>query len=350
MDVSRELLFFFSALGAFNGLLMSLYFIFIAKPKQKSNFFLGMFLLCMSIRIGKSVIFYFNNNLSFIYLQLGLIGCFFIGPFLYFYIRSVTSDEKSILKNWKYHIAILTPIILYINIKYPFEQNIELWRPTIIHGIYYTWLAYSVAALYCMRNIFANLVKQARPVSKLDVWLISIIVGNVIIWCAYYFAGLLSYILGALLFSFFLYLFVMFLIFNKNKDFLQNKVKESYKDKKIEDKTANEIIHNLRSVMKDGELYKNPNLKMQDVANTLKITPHTLSQVVNDNMGIGFPQFLNEYRIEEAKKLIVKHPDNTFESIGYDCGFNSKSTFYATFKKFTDTTPAKYLKSLTPDK
>lgn len=102
MEVSRELLFFFSALGAFNGLLMALYFIFIAKPKHISNVFLGLFLLMLSIRIGKSVFFYFNPDLAFSYLQFGLTGCLFIGPFLYFYVKSVVSKTDTSVVKWTY--------------------------------------------------------------------------------------------------------------------------------------------------------------------------------------------------------------------------------------------------------
>ncbi|MEM9858038.1 MAG: AraC family transcriptional regulator, partial [Bacteroidota bacterium] len=82
MELSRELLFFFSALGAFNGLVIGLYFLLVAKPRAASNYFLGLLLLALSIRIGKSVIYYFNPDLAGIYLQLGISGCLFIGPSL----------------------------------------------------------------------------------------------------------------------------------------------------------------------------------------------------------------------------------------------------------------------------
>ena len=114
MEFSRELLFFFSALGAFNGIVLSLYFILFAKPKQISNKFLGIFLLMLSIRIGKSVFYYFNPNLSLHFLQFGLTACFFIGPFLYFYIKSVVQPNSNIYKEWKYHFILLLCISLIV--------------------------------------------------------------------------------------------------------------------------------------------------------------------------------------------------------------------------------------------
>ena len=88
MSIGKELLFFFSALGAFNGLLLGLYFFFFAKKKYLVNYFLGALLLALSIRIGKSVFLYFDGKLPRMYLQIGLSACFFIGPFLYFFTRS----------------------------------------------------------------------------------------------------------------------------------------------------------------------------------------------------------------------------------------------------------------------
>ena len=61
---------------------------------------------------------------------------------------------------------------------------------------------------------------------------------------------------------------------------------------------------------------------------------------------IQFSSFINKYRIEDAKKLIVdtKHSHLTFEAIANAVGFNSKASFNAAFKKFTETTPSLYKK------
>ena len=56
----------------------------------------------------------------------------------------------------------------------------------------------------------------------------------------------------------------------------------------------------------------------------------------------NFTIFVNEYRINQAKELIVTDKHLKLESIGYACGFNSKSTFYSAFKKITGMTPAQF--------
>jgi AraC-like DNA-binding protein len=93
-------------------------------------------------------------------------------------------------------------------------------------------------------------------------------------------------------------------------------------------------------------LYKDPNLKLNDLARGINISSHLLSQLLNDNLGKSFNTYINEYRIREACKLIEINHHLTFEAIGYEVGFNSKSTFYTAFKKIKDTTPALFKESI----
>jgi len=163
---------------------------------------------------------------------------------------------------------------------------------------------------------------------------------------SYYFAGWGSYILGALLFSFMFYLMCMLLVSMKRKDSLLLKSQASYKDKKIDPTKAKELITSLQQLMVTEQCFKNPNLKLPDLAQRLNILPHTLSQLLNDNMNVGFSEYVNQWRIKEAKHLIATHKNHKLDAISYACGFNSTSTFYTTYKKMEGVTPAKYRDSL----
>jgi AraC-type DNA-binding domain-containing proteins len=99
-------------------------------------------------------------------------------------------------------------------------------------------------------------------------------------------------------------------------------------------------------VIHDKALYKDPNLKLNDLAQHINISMHQLSQLLNDNLGKSFSTYINEYRIAEACKLITTNERLTFEAIGYEVGYNSKSTFYAAFRKIKDMTPALYKESV----
>ena len=345
MDVSRELLFFFSALGAFNGMLMGLYFLLYVRPKHTSNTFLGLLLLMLSVRIGKSVIFYFNPDLAFIYLQIGLTACFFIGPCVYFYVKSFLQAEPVKSTTWLYHFAILSAVVLIGGILYPFEHYVDLWRDYFISGIYYQWLAYLVAALFLLKNVGKKLLTRKAKLASAEIWLLSVYIGNVFIWFAYYTCLYTSYIAGALSFSFIFYLLILLFIMNKQKKAILFQHQPKYVDKKIAEADAVIWIQKLEKLMLEEELFKNPNLKLSEVANRLHILPHRLSQLLNDNLGQSFTAYINAYRIESAKKLIRSNETLKLEAIGYDCGFNSKSTFYAAFKRHTGTTPARFKNS-----
>jgi len=344
LEVSRELLFFFSALGAFNGIVLSIYFIFFAKPKHISNVFLGVFLGMLSIRIGKSVFFHFNPKLSFHYLQLGLTACFFVGPFLYFYINSITRNLDKVYNSWKYHLAILIPTALIIGLVYPFNNNIDLWRPYIIKTIYIQWFVYILISFYLIRNRIKKIFNKKEKLSSIDIWLFSILIGNILLVASYYFTSFVNYISGALTFSFLLYILLLFVFYNKkNKSILFNALNK-YADKKIANDEVSRLKKNLKSVMLEEELHKNANLKSSDVAKKIGLTTHQFSQLLNDNLGKNFALFVNEYRIESAKLMLHNNSKLTLEAIGYECGFNSKSTFFTTFKKLVGTTPANFRK------
>jgi AraC-like DNA-binding protein len=63
----------------------------------------------------------------------------------------------------------------------------------------------------------------------------------------------------------------------------------------------------------------------------------------------SFATYINEYRINQACELIANDSLIKLEAIGYEVGFNSKSTFYTAFKKLKNTTPTLYKESLLTD-
>ncbi len=188
-------------------------------------------------------------------------------------------------------------------------------------------------------------VMLSRKYTSLEVWLFSIFFGNIIVLASYNFYEITSYITGALTFSFIFYLLMLFLFLNKKKRSVIFNNKEKYADNKFSFSDANKLIDELNSIMNEEQLFKNANLKSSELAKKIQLTTHQLSQLLNDNLGKNFSSFVNEYRINEAKKMLLSNGNITLEAIGYECGFNSKSTFYTTFKKIVGKTPSQYKSS-----
>ncbi len=94
--------------------------------------------------------------------------------------------------------------------------------------------------------------------------------------------------------------------------------------------------------------YLNPELSLNDLAGHLNVSRNELSGVINSFQEKNFYEFVNQYRVEEAKRLLIQ-PDAqkyTMEGIGYAAGFNSKASFYRVFRQFTKKSPSQFLKEM----
>ena len=78
----------------------------------------------------------------------------------------------------------------------------------------------------------------------------------------------------------------------------------------------------------------------------LRHMPRWLSQIINDNWGVGFQEFLNSYRIKAAEVMLLDPAagDRSILDVAYEAGFNSKSAFNAAFRRHRGTTPSEFRK------
>lgn len=354
MNISQQILFLVSALGAFNGFVLSLYLFISKKSRSIPAFFLGVLLLAISIRVAKSVFFYFNPRLPKLCLQAGLSACFLIGPALYHFLKSSLHNVTKVPVGWKWHWGILLGIMVIGGIDVSYKSFPGLWNNVIVYIIYAQWLVYLVLSGVLIAPVVRSFfTKNGRPKMAEKCWLL-VYVGNCIIFIVYLMAlfrlvkGI--YITGAISFSFFLYLTIFFYLYSANIENILKPQETAPPDKpekkKIADTDAQVWVEKLEKIILEKELYKDPNLKLNDLAKQINITTHRLSQLLNDNLGKSFSTYINEYRIHEACKMISGNGNLTFEAIGYEVGFNSKSTFYTAFKKIKDTTPALFKESI----
>jgi len=143
---------------------------------------------------------------------------------------------------------------------------------------------------------------------------------------------------------------IIYLLFeNRFPDFYQLVAREErekkYKRSLIQGLSKDKIIARLRELMEIEKVYRQYDLKLDDVAAMLLITPHQLSEFVNDHIKMNFTSYVNRYRIEEAKQLLVGSPEQSTLSIGFEVGFGSKQSFNTIFKQQTGLTPSGYRKA-----
>lgn len=341
MQYDSQILFFFGAIGVFNSFLISIYFILLKKPRHTSNVLFGFFLLFLSERALRSLVYFFSEEAPNSYSAFGPITFIFIGPFLFLYVLSMLKVNSKTIEYWKYHILGWIVVAIAIHFIYPFSSDPLFWKKYILKAINIQWLIYMiVSGWFLIRR--SNLPFKREKYNPYHLWLSLLLCSVLVLWLIYFFISYSYFVIGSITFSILFYSFFLFYIFNK-KEYVQIfRHEKKYADKKIEDTKANVLVDQLTIIMKEQKLYKNSNLKSSDIAKELDISTHQLSQLLNDNLNTNFSTFINRFRIQEAKEILQINTKYTLEAIGNESGFNSKSTFFTTFKKLVGMTPAKY--------
>ncbi|GAB1857913.1 hypothetical protein MHTCC0001_27500 [Flavobacteriaceae bacterium MHTCC 0001] len=89
-------------------------------------------------------------------------------------------------------------------------------------------------------------------------------------------------------------------------------------------------------------------MSLHTLSKELNLSEGYISQTINRNIDSNFNDYINSLRINDSKTMLQDHQYNnyTIAAIGLEVGFNSKSSFYTAFKKFTGQTPTTYKKSV----
>jgi AraC-like DNA-binding protein len=124
---------------------------------------------------------------------------------------------------------------------------------------------------------------------------------------------------------------------------LKREIKQKRYEKTLLAGVNTELIYaRLMELMNEEKLYADMELNLKGTAGLLGVTPHQLSQFLNEHLNMDFRNFVNRFRVEEAQRLLKADPDMGILTICFEVGFNSKSTFNAAFKKQTGMTPREY--------
>lgn len=122
--------------------------------------------------------------------------------------------------------------------------------------------------------------------------------------------------------------------------------KPKYKRTAFSQQQAKDIERKLNQIMENEKPFLNPRLSSPDLAEVLDITTNQLSQFLNEHLNKNFYDYVNSFRLKEFLHL-SKNPKYLHLSIlglAYECGFNSKTTFNAFFKREMGVTPTEYFK------
>lgn len=112
----------------------------------------------------------------------------------------------------------------------------------------------------------------------------------------------------------------------------------------------NPLVGGLKKLMNEDQVYTNHDLRIADLAASLKVPEYQLRRTINRNLGYrNFNQFVNRYRVKEAARRLVSEPRIPVLTIALDVGFRSISSFNAAFRAKYHMTPTNFRKSTLTD-
>jgi len=340
MGIGNQLLFFFAGLGVFNGLLLAIYFLFILKPKKWVNLLFGFLMLMLCIRIGKSLFVVFTEVSKF-YRQIGLSACIMIGPFLYLYLKTfLTSNNKIQKQDWA---ILLLPFfsISILGLLWPYAGFPNFWNTRVVYFIYAVWIVFMMTSLRFIWPAIRTVWKQKGTVS--EYWIL-LLYSSIFLLCLAFNLALFGfpYLAGPLLFSIVLYVLIGFFLSKKNRSVIIQTAPNKYQKQKLDPEQIQSLLERLSTLMENQQVYLNPKIKLAGVAQSIDSTPHEVSRLINDHLGISFNQYINEFRVKAACQLLKEADHFTVEGIGREVGFTSRTAFYTAFKLLVGQTPGQF--------
>lgn len=349
----------------------------VKKDKSKSDFFLFSWMILNAVHLT----FFYLEFSEEIYNYPYLLGWKFPlpllhGVLLYYYVSSVTNQFP---KNKWIALSHLIPAFITIVYLIPFfllraEQKFavfkeegkgyETFMQVLLIGIFISGVGYVVWSSLLLRIHKRRIRNEFSNIEEISLkWLQFLTYGLGLIWSIVIFTQNETLIFMGV--SVFVILIGFFGIQQKNifatKELVTIKQenregendeeinsKKKYSNSGLSKEKAAKYYEQLGQIMVQEKVYTHPELSLNDLASKLEIHPNYLSQIINNHENKTFYDYINEYRIEEFKRLI-SIPENqqfTLMAVAFDCGFNSKSTFNRYFKKITNQTPSQYLKVL----
>ncbi|MET0355946.1 MAG: helix-turn-helix domain-containing protein, partial [Cellvibrio sp.] len=115
---------------------------------------------------------------------------------------------------------------------------------------------------------------------------------------------------------------------------------------KVDEKLTDAAIQKVQTGMEEHKLYLKHNLNIEEFSKRIDLPIKEVSAVINKHYGTNFFEFMNKYRVEEAKRLLLDAScaDMTVLDILLQAGFNSKSAFHRFFNRLVGVSPTEFRK------
>lgn len=366
------------------GSVQAFFFSFLVFSKNENKLhdkILGFWLFCMGLQLLLKYI-NFNNLYIFVPWILGLNGGFPLlhGPFLFLYINTLTKNYRKLRKIDLLHFLpflvfyiYLFPVLFFPNEAkieiFIYGQNFEMKYIPLFIMILLSGPIYIIRSLISFKKHRGNITNFFSFNEEVGLkWLYYLILGLLAIWIAIFISYALTEIFNIvtpverdviIYIIFVMYVLVLgFKGFKQGSIFLNinfektlrdsNNTSPTTSDKESKVKDADLILERLQTYMETEKPYLEEKLSIVKLSDKMDIPYYILSQVINDKLNQNFFDYINTFRVNEAKAKLCnpKFDHYTVLGIALECGFNSKASFNRIFKLKTSLTPTQYKNSL----
>lgn len=353
-------------LGAIQALFFGIYLLFVKTGNRLQTRMLAFFILILSYNgfetltwssdLGKYV-----NVFEFFTFVL----VFGVGPCIYLYVRSFRK-EPPVKKPWKHFLVMLVPFtnrllltVLFLVWKFT-PEHVILFPPRWLENHYGEIAEPASMLLSCVYYVFALLEFRRQRKEELLMpeelrwlrillyvigvfnlmWLGTLVYSRIFnVW-----GGEPYYVIETFL-VFFIY-WIGFMGYHRTRIIYvaQQKKTQSYFDN-LSKEEIGRCGAALQKAMEEERLYLRPDITTQSVADHIGASTKTLSAVLNQAVGKGFNEYVNGWRVEAVKRMMLD-PANanlTITGMAFECGFNSQPTFQRAFKAATGQTPRAFM-------
>lgn len=356
--------------GALQGLILAFSINRIKDRNQQANRLLAFFILLISLVLFSRLVYEKGVTIWQTWPHLFLLPdlpMFLYGPIFYFYIKKLLLKPAKKYKYWWLHfIPFATHLFI---LSYYCLESRAVYLNRIIHGNlwevpYAAWASSIHIALYLgwSYTIFRRYLEQVpaklshQP--QLTYLKIFFLLASLcwLTWLYSNLADLFSHIPEILVFNYHLswvaLSFITFMLsyyaMGQQEVFKVRLQNEKYAGSGLTHKQLEVLEQQLQEIMKTAKPFLNSTLTRQQLATQLGIHPKDLSRVINERFSMNFFDYINSHRIKEFQRIAgqKKYQHLNLLGMALEAGFNSKTTFNTSFKKFTGMTPSDYIRIL----
>lgn len=293
---------------------------------------------------------------------------FLYGVFLYFFFRQIFLNKSF---NFRRDAGHFLPALIVFIYDLPFychsgaikkllflgKMSVPKWQYLLTQYVIPVAQIISMSAyLGVVIFLFQKISRTQVAVKQWFVYITSLFALFVVSFASYYFLVWLGWLTPTwdYMISFSMTIFIYALLwlgYLQNKTFngyglTENveKVVLKYRSSSLTKSAAQELAEKLDFSMRENQWYLESDLSLERLSVLVGTNKHSLSQVLNEKMGMNFFDYINSLRIEEAAKMLGEKSKSELNiiEIAYRVGFNNKVTFNATFKKIKGMTPTEF--------